>query len=81
MPSTTLIVMRKFQHFKQVLKKQLQRPSTSVERLQRYLEILVRDEQVKKSGVILNNYIASGVLDDELEKALECLSLEISKRV
>ncbi|MGO3890113.1 MAG: hypothetical protein ACTJHW_03960 [Paenalcaligenes sp.] len=67
--------------FQASFKKQLQRPSTSVERLQRYLEILAKDEQVRRSGVILNSYISSGVLDDELEKDLKLLSKEISKRL
>jgi len=67
--------------FQASFKKQLQRPSTSVERLQRYLEILTKDERVTRSGVILNSYISSGVLDDELEKDLKILSSGISKRV
>lgn len=67
--------------FQVSFKKQIQRHSTSVERLQRYLEILARDEQVRKSGVILNSYTPSGILDKELEKDLELLSREISKRL
>ncbi|MGO3891390.1 MAG: hypothetical protein ACTJHW_10470 [Paenalcaligenes sp.] len=67
--------------FQESFKKQIQRHSTPVKRLQRYLEILARDEQVRKSGRILNSYIPSGVLDEELVKDLELLSSEISKRL
>lgn len=67
--------------FQAKFKKQLQRESTPVERLGRYLEILAAHDQVKKSGVVLNAYVPSGTLSQELSAELRLLSDEVVKKI
>lgn len=67
--------------FQEKFKKQLQRGSTSIERLSKYLEILRWDSDVKHSGAVLNTYVPSGELSLGLSAELRVLSEEIGNRV
>ncbi|ULH05366.1 hypothetical protein [Alcaligenes faecalis] len=67
--------------FQEKFKKQLQRSSTSIERLSKYLEILRWDSDVKRSGGVLNTYVPSGELSQGLSAELRVLSEEVGNRV
>lgn len=67
--------------FQERFKKHLQRGSTSIELLSKYLDDLVKDPEVKRSGAILNSYVPSGELSQELSIELRRLSEEIAKKI
>lgn len=67
------------ERFKERLKKELQRPTTKIERLRVYLEVIVRHPDAKKLDVIFNKYIAIHAISPSLSKAVGEISHEIDE--
>jgi len=63
--------------FQEKLKKELQRPTTKVERLKVYLDVIVRHPDAKKLDVIFNKYIPRGSISSSLIKTMSDISQEI----
>lgn len=65
--------------FEERLKKELTRPTTKPELLERYLDILRQLPQVEKAGLVIPQYIPSKHLDADIEAALTDFSKDLSK--
>lgn len=63
--------------FQEKLKKELQRPTTKVERLKVYLDVIVRHPDAKKLDVVFNKYIPQGSISSSLKKNMSDISQEI----
>ncbi|MBQ4875768.1 hypothetical protein J8M21_00950 [Pseudoalteromonas luteoviolacea] len=59
--------------FYEKFKKHLQRNTTCIQRLKRYVEILERIESVRKANKAPNGYVAIGVISKNLAKRLSNL--------
>lgn len=68
-------------HFTEVFKKHLSRATTAPEKLQNYLDILSRQRDAKKIGVIKPTYISTGNLPPDLEKELRTISRNIDRKL
>lgn len=65
--------------FQEKLKKELQRPTTKADRLNMYLDIVIRHPEAQKLDVVLNRYIPQKSISSNLSKAMESISSEIDK--
>lgn len=63
--------------FQEKLKKELQRPTTKVERLRVYLDVITGHPQAKKLDVVLNKYIPQNSISSSLSEAMGDISQEI----
>lgn len=63
--------------FQEKLKKELQRPTTKVERLKAYLDVIVRHPDAKKIDVVFNKYTPQNAISSSLSKAMVDISQEI----
>lgn len=63
--------------FQERFKKELQRETTKVERLQEYLTIMSAHPDIEKTGMIRNRYVSTGVISATLEQAMADISREI----
>lgn len=63
--------------FQEKLKKELNRPTTKAERLQIYLDIIVRDHESEKLDVVLNKYIPQNYISSSLIKGMREISQDI----
>lgn len=67
--------------FEASLKKQLNRPTTSTEILQRYLDIMIQDRLFKQENMIYSKPVPTTELDEELIKGLTSISKKILKNL
>jgi O-methyltransferase involved in polyketide biosynthesis len=67
--------------FQERFKKELQRNTTKVERLQEYLLIINKHPDMEKIGLIHNRYISTGKISATLEQAMREISSEIDKKL
>lgn len=65
--------------FEERLKKELTRPTTKPELLERYLDILRQLPQVEKAGLVVPQHIPSRHLDADIEAALTGFSRDLSR--
>ena len=63
--------------FQEKIKKELQRPTTKADRLNTYLDVLIRHPETQKLDVVLNRYIPQKSISSNLSKAMESISSEI----
>lgn len=63
--------------FQEKLKKELQRPTTKADRLQVYLDVIVRHPEAQKLDVVFNRYIPQNSISSTLSKAMGDISQEI----
>ena len=63
--------------FQEKLKKELQRGTTKVEKLQRYLEILVNHPELQKLDVVFNKHVPQGAISSSLSRGIGEISKEI----
>jgi hypothetical protein len=67
--------------FQERLKKQLQRPTTNVEKLRKYLDVIVRHPQAKNLDLIINKYIPHGSISSNLSKDMVDISVELHPKL
>ncbi|MFL1466850.1 hypothetical protein [Marinobacter sp. HN1S83] len=65
--------------FEERLKKELTRPTTKPELLERYLDVIRHLPEVEKANLVVPQYISSKRLYPEIESALIDLSKDLSK--
>lgn len=65
--------------FQERLKKELQRPTTKVERLRAYLDVIVRHPEAQKLDVVFNKYIPQCSITPELSQGMKGISQEIDR--
>lgn len=65
--------------FRERLKKELQRPTTKMERLRVYLDLLVAHPDVKKLDVVFNKHIPLNAISTSLSQGLMKISQEIDQ--
>ena len=65
--------------FEERLKKELTRPTTKPELLERYLDVLRRLPVVEKAGLVVTQYVATKHLDPDIESVLMDLSKDLSQ--
>jgi len=65
--------------FQEKIKKELQRPTTKVERLKVYLDVIVRHRETKKLDLVFNKYMPKNSISPTLRKGMEDISQEIDK--
>ncbi|MCS5575001.1 MAG: hypothetical protein NZ789_18895, partial [Pseudomonadales bacterium] len=65
--------------FEERLKKELTRPTTKPELLERYLDVLRRLPVVEKAGLVVPQYVATKHLDPDIESVLMDLSKDLSQ--
>ena len=63
--------------FQEKLKKELQRPTTKVDRLKVYLDVMVRHPEAQKLDVFMNRYIPQESISSSLSKGMKDISSEI----
>lgn len=63
--------------FQEKLKKELQRPTTKVERLKVYLDVIVRHPEAQMLDVVFNKYIPQSSISSSLRKTMSDISQEI----
>lgn len=63
--------------FQERLKKELQRSTTKVERLKKYLEIVVNHPDAQKLDVVFNKYVPQNAISSSLSKEMAKVSQEI----
>lgn len=63
--------------FQERLKKELQRSTTKVNRLKKYLEIVVSHPEAQKLDVIFNKYVPTNAISSSLSKEMVKVSKEI----
>lgn len=63
--------------FQEKLKKELQRPTTKVEKLKAYLDVIVRHPDAKKIDMVFNKYTPQNAISSSLSKAMVDISQEI----
>ncbi len=63
--------------FQERLKKELQRSTTKVDRLKKYLEIVVSHPEAQKLDVIFNKYVPTNAISSSLSKEMSKVSKEI----
>ena len=63
--------------FQERLKKELQRPTTKVERLRAYLDVIFRHPETQKLDVVFNKYIPQNSISPVLSKAMGDISQEV----
>lgn len=63
--------------FQERLKKELQRSTTKVNRLKKYLEIVVSHPEAQKLDVIFNKYVPTNAISSSLSKEMGKVSKEI----
>jgi len=67
--------------FTERLKKELQRPTTKIERLQAYLEILYRHQDVQALEVVVNRYVPIDAITPSMRQAMKKVSREVDLKV
>lgn len=65
--------------FEERLKKELTRPTTKPELLERYLDVLRQLPEVEKAELVVPQYVATAGLDPEIESALMDISRDLSR--
>jgi hypothetical protein len=65
--------------FQECLKKELQRGTTKVEKLKKYLSIIANHSETRKMDVILNKPVPLGAISASLSEAMGEISQEIDK--
>jgi len=63
--------------FQERLKKELQRSTTKIDRLKKYLEIVVSHPEAQKLDVIFNKYVPQNAISSSLSKEMGKVSKEI----
>ena len=63
--------------FQERLKKELQRSTTKVDRLKKYLEIVVSHPEAQNLDVVFNKYVPQNAISSSLSKEMGKLSKEI----
>ncbi len=63
--------------FQEKLKKELQRSTTKIERLQIYLDVIIRHPEAQKLDVVFNKYIPRNSISSSLSEAMGDISQEI----
>jgi len=64
--------------FEERLKKELTRPTTKPELLERYIDVLRQLPDVEKAGIVVPQYVATKHLDPDIESVLRDLSKDLS---
>ncbi|MBN8239886.1 hypothetical protein JF541_12050 [Marinobacter hydrocarbonoclasticus] len=64
--------------FEERLKKELTRPTTKPELLERYLDVLRQLPDVERSGLVVPQYVATKHLDPDVEAVLKEFSKDLS---
>ncbi len=67
--------------FKETFKKQLNRQSTKVERLETYLNFLFTTAKFREAGYFRPQCSSSGILDPETEKLMQKISKELTDKI
>ncbi|KMQ72853.1 hypothetical protein [Marinobacter subterrani] len=65
--------------FEERLKKELTRPTTKPELLERYLDILRQLPDIEKAGLVIPQYVATKHMDPDIESVLMDISKNLSK--
>ena len=63
--------------FQERLKKELLRPTTKLERLRVYLDVIVNHPEAQKIDLVFNKYSPQGSISDSLSKGMSEISQEI----
>ena len=63
--------------FQERLKKELQRSTTKIDRLKKYLEIVVSHPEAQKLDVVFNKYVPQNAISSSLSKEMGKVSKEI----
>jgi hypothetical protein len=66
--------------FQERVKKELQRTSTKVEKLKKYLEILMQLPETQTIDVVSNRYVPQGAISLSLGRAMADISQEINNQ-
>lgn len=69
------------QRFGAALKKQLNRPTTSVATLQRYLDILIQDPLFEKENMVYTKPVSTTLIDECLANGISSISKKILKNL
>lgn len=65
--------------FQEKIKKELQRPTTKIEKLRVYLDVIVRHPEIQKLDLVFNKYIPKNSISLSLRKEMEDISKDIDK--
>tara|TARA_R110002050_G_scaffold66793_7_gene144763 strand:+ start:2874 stop:3245 length:372 start_codon:yes stop_codon:yes gene_type:complete len=63
--------------FQERLKKEIQRPTTKVDRLRTYIDVIVRQPEAQKLDVVFNKYVPQNSISSSLSKTMGDISQEI----
>lgn len=63
--------------FQERLKKELQRPTTKPEKIEKYISIIVSHPDAKRLDTSFNKYVPAGAISDALSRGMSEISREI----
>lgn len=63
--------------FQERLKKELRRATTKVEKLEKYLSIVMNHDDVKRMNLVINRYLPPGLISASLTSGMEDISREV----